>query len=60
MGEDASAMKTLVSTTDALVDVMETLWDVMVGNPLLLMFMAGSLLCVGIRIFRKIKSAAKG
>ena len=43
-----------------LVDVMEQVFAIMVSNPLLVVFLAGSLLTVGIRIFRKIKSAARG
>lgn len=43
-----------------LVEVMEQVFAIMVSNPLLVVLLAGSLFTLGIRIFRKIKSAAKG
>ena len=42
------------------VDVMGQVWEVMVSNPLLVVFLAASLFAVGVRIFRKVKRAAKG
>ena len=42
-----------------LADVMEQVFAVMVSNPLLLVLLAGSLFAVGVRIFRKVKGAAK-
>lgn len=42
-----------------LVDIMVRVWLVMTSNPLLLVFLAGSLLALGVRIFRKVKGAAK-
>lgn len=52
-----SAVTTAMST---IVTVMGQVWEVMVSNPILVVFLAASLLAVGIRLFRKIKSAAKG
>ena len=43
-----------------LVEVMERLFAIMVSNPLFVVLLAGSLLTLGVRIFRKVKSAAKG
>ena len=39
--------------------VMEQVWAVLVSNPFFLVLLAGSLLALGIRIFRKVKGAAK-
>lgn len=52
-----SAVTTAMST---IVTVMGQVWEVMVSNPILVVFLAASLLAVGIRLFRKIKGAAKG
>ena len=43
-----------------LVDVMEQVFSIMVSNPLLAVILAGSLFALGVRIFKKVKSAAKG
>lgn len=42
-----------------LVDVMEQVFAIMVSNPLLVVLLAGSLFALGVRIFRKVKGAAK-
>jgi len=39
--------------------LMGNVWETMVANPMLVVFLAASLLCVGIRIFRKFKGAAR-
>ena len=52
-----SAVTTAMST---MVTVMGQVWEVMVSNPMLVVFLAASLLAVGVRLFRKIKGAAKG
>lgn len=43
-----------------LVDVMGDVWSVMTANPLLCVFLGGSLLIMGISVFKKIKRAARG
>lgn len=43
-----------------LVEVMEQVFAVMVSNPLFVVLLAASLFALGIRIFRKVKRAAKG
>lgn len=43
-----------------LIDVMGDVWSVMTANPLLCVFLGGSLLSMGIWVFRKVKRAAKG
>lgn len=50
----------LIEGMDAVVKTMVKVWDVMLSNPLLVVFLSASLLCLGIKIFRKVKSAAKG
>ena len=59
-GRYSSDTATMVSAIDDVVDVMEQVWAIMVSNPLLVVFLAASLLIVGVRIFRKVKRAAKG
>ena len=57
---DASTLAPIITGMGDLVEVMGEVWKVMVSNPLLVVFLAGTLFSVGIRIFRKVKSAAKG
>ena len=59
-GTETSTLEPIITGKGALVDVMGEVWKVMISNPLLVVFLAGSLFSVGIRIFRKVKSAAKG
>ena len=49
----------LVDAVGDLTDVMEQVFAIMTSNPLLLVLLAGSLLSLGIWIFRKVKGAAK-
>ena len=50
----------IITAMGTLVEIMSQVWSVMTGNPLLVVFLAASLFGVGIRIFKKVKSAAKG
>lgn len=59
-GSSAVTMGTLVTGINTVVDVMEKVWDVMTSNPLLLLYLSATLLYVGIKVFRKVKAAAKG
>lgn len=59
-GTDASTLAPIITGMGSLVEVMGEVWKVMTSNPLLVVFLAGSLFSVGIRIFRKVKNAAKG
>ena len=52
-------MGRLLAAVDDLLEVMGVVWDVMTSNPLLLVLLVGSLLALGVRIFRKVKGAAK-
>ena len=59
-GADTSTLAPIVTAMGTLVEVMGEVWKFMTANPLLLVFLAASLFGVGIRIFKKVKSAAKG
>ena len=45
---------------EQLLDVVNEVWKVMVGNPLLVVFLGGSLFSLGIWVFKKVKRAARG
>lgn len=55
-----STLEPIISAMGSLVEVMGEVWKVMVSNPLLVVLLAGTLFTVGIRIFRKVKGAARG
>lgn len=57
---DAATLAPIITGMGSLVEVIGEVWKVMTSNPLLVVFLAGSLFGVGIKIFRKVKSAAKG
>lgn len=59
-GSDTSTMDSIITAMGTLVEVMGEVWKVMTANQLLLVFLAASLFYVGIRIFKKVKGAAKG
>ena len=59
-GADASTLTPVITAIDTVVSLVGEVFDVMTGNPLLVVFLAGGLLSFGIRMFRKAKSAAKG
>ena len=49
----------LMKYVDALSGLMTSVWTIMMANPLLAVMLAGALVTVGIRLFRRIKAAAK-
>lgn len=57
---ETSTLAPIITAMSTLVEVMGEVWKVMTANPLLLVFLAASLFGVGIRIFKKVKGAAKG
>lgn len=59
-GTSTSTLDPIITAMGSLVDVMGEVWSVMTSNPLLLAFLAASLFGVGIRVFRKVKGAARG
>lgn len=58
-GADAGDLATLVSSTDTISTMMGKVWTIMMGNPLLTVFTAGSLLSMGIGFFMYLKKAAR-
>lgn len=57
--EAPTTLAPIVSSMTTLVDIMGEVWSVMTGNPLLVFFLGVSLFSVGIRVFKKVKGAAK-
>lgn len=55
-----TTMAPIITAMGTLVEIMEKVFSVMTSNPVLLVFLAGSMFGVGIRIFKKVKSAARG
>ncbi len=49
----------LLTQVDTLTTLMGNVWTVMVANPLLSVMLASSLLIVGIKLFKRIKGAAR-
>lgn len=43
-----------------IISLVGDVWDLMISNPLLTFFVAGSLLTAGIKFFGKAKKVAKG
>ena len=60
VGGGRFSISTVTSAMDDLADVVGQVFNVIVSNPFLVTLAAASLLTVGIRIFRKVKRAAKG
>ncbi len=52
------SMDTVVSATDKVVEFTSKVFDLITGNPVLVVFLAASLIGVGISVFRKLKGAA--
>lgn len=60
IGGGRDTVSVLTKAMGDLVDVMEQVWAIMVSNPMLVVFLAAGLFTVGVRVFRKVKRAAKG
>ena len=60
LAADATTLAPVTTAMSTVVTVMGEVWEVMTANPLLVVFLASSLLGVGIKMFRKVKGAAKG
>lgn len=58
-GAETSTLAPIITGMGDIVTVMTQVWSVMTSNPLLVAFLGASLLTVGIRVFRKVKSAAR-
>lgn len=55
----AGGMSAVLSAMDTVVSLMTKVWDLMTSNPLLTLFLAASLIYVGVGVFRAIKRAAQ-
>lgn len=53
-------MDAILAAMTTLTTLLGNVFDVMTANPLLTLFLAASVLGLGIGMFRKIKGAAKG
>lgn len=53
-------MDAILASTSTLTTLVGDVFDLMTANPLLTLFLAASLVGIGITLFKKIKRAAKG
>lgn len=53
-------MAKILENTSTLADMVKNVWDIMTANPLLLVFICGSLVTLGFSFYRKAKRAARG
>lgn len=58
--ETTTALTPIVSSIGTITELVGEVFTVMTSNPLLVVFLGGSLLTVGISFFRRLKRAAKG
>ena len=59
LGSTVSDMNTLMAGFEYVVMLLEKVWELLLSNPLLTLFLAAGLVGVGVRAFRKLKGAAK-
>lgn len=50
----------VLGNTDTLATLVKDVWDIMTGNPVLLVFICAGLVTLGFSMFRKAKRAARG
>lgn len=55
----ATGMEAVLSATDTVATLMGKIWTLMTANPLLTLFLASSVLGIGLTIFLKVKKTAK-
>ncbi len=53
-------MRAVMSAVDTITQLMGKVWDLLTSNPLLTLFVAASLLPVGIALFTSLRNAARG
>ena len=53
-------MSAVMSAVDTITQLMGKVWDPLTSNPLLTLFVAASLLPVGIALFTSLRNAARG
>ena len=51
---------TVLGNTTTLATLVKDVWDIMTGNPVLLVFICAGLVTLGFSLFRKAKRAARG
>lgn len=56
----SGGMSAVMSAVDTIVQLMGKVWDLLTSNPLLALFVAASLLPVGIALFTSLRNAARG
>ena len=54
-----TGFEAVMGSMDTLVELVSQVWTLMTSNPLLTLFLAVSLISVGVYVFRMIKNAAK-
>lgn len=59
LSSTVSDMNTLMGGFEYVVMLLNEVWGLLLSNPLLCLFLAAGLVSVGVRAFRKLKSAAK-
>lgn len=52
-------MATILSAMDTVTDLVGDVWALMTSNPYLTLFVAATLIPIGVRVFRSIKHAAR-
>ena len=55
-----TGMGAVMSSLDSIVELSGKVWDLLTSNPLLTLFVAASLLPVGIALFTSLRNAARG
>lgn len=60
LAETVQEMNTVMAGFEFVVVLLERVWSLLLSNPLLTLFLAAGLVSVGVKAFRKLKSAAKG
>lgn len=55
-----TGMSAVMSSLDTIVELSGKVWDLLTSNPLLTLFVAASLLPVGIALFTSLRNAARG
>ena len=58
-GSTVGDMNKLMQSFEYVIMLLEKVWELLLSNPLLSLFLAASLVAVGVRAFRKLKGAAK-
>ena len=60
MDTTTTGMAAILASMTTITDLVTSVWELMTSNPLLSLFLAASLLGVGVGVFRKIKRASRG